>query len=665
MPRCGCGDECNCLLQEQTGIDITGTGAPNNPYSIAFNGGEVIANGLAWDPSVRKLSTRLAAGGGLEFDGAGAMRATGTSTGGGPGWTTIADLETRTYPLVIGHTGSGFFIKPETLIRSYQYGQQIGLDAMHVPVRFLSDGTPVVHSDEVMGRVSGEPWNAAAWTSQHVQDFDGHRWGIVPMMAGLDNPYLRNQPDGNTEPTTEFNATAWANAKWQDRSPSFGTFGYRERPQYGCTFLADVFREVGGRTPLVLDIRFPARDATTGAFVKATPAWRTDLFLRNVLSMIQRFGLTNYVVVISTEITIPAQAAGQTVNVLSYFSSAGVRVGPVINSTNLAAWTPANWPATWTWAFFHNTLTDAQILPYKAITIGGKAIRCILLQLQRQTNWTTRVTGPGLAGATSNDPVYSAGLAVAGSNHPLSGLGYRRNWPRWQDAVVDHGTIPPNETPQRATPWFRGIKQPGPDMTLYGPQMVPNTAGTTYYVLQGWGCPLAIPTDISFDFTIQLDQFESPRSQAAWMAFSFCRNTDALFSDWNPAPGANVDAMSGYTFMLTHRDTAADAVNPNIYLYGYQAGAVVTLGTARTLTPVAAGSGKRFRIGINFRGLRISAVQADGSLVTLIENRTDLAKAYRGAYFHLGRFSQGNQAWYGIFSTFTYTSLAGAADGPQ
>jgi glycerophosphoryl diester phosphodiesterase len=651
------------VLQDGLGVDVTGTGDPNNPYVVEFDGSEVVAQGLTWDSSVRKLSAKLAPGGGLEFDAGGAIRSTVTGGGEEVGWTTIADLEARGANVVIGHAGAGYLVKPETARRSYEYGQQIGVDAMHVPVRMLMDGTPVVHSDETLGRTHGEPWNAAAWQAIHVQEIDGHRWGIVPMLSGLDSPYLRNQPDGNTDPTIEFNAAAWAdNAKWQTRSPSFGFLGNREQPQYGGTFLADVFRDVGGRTPLIIDLRWPARTGGNGAFVRSTPAWRTDLFLRNTLSMIQRFGLSSYVVVTSDQITIPAQVVGQTVNVLDYFSSAGIRVGPQMTSANVSTYPPSSWPATWSWAFFPTTISDATIATYAALTPGGNPLRRVLLQVQRQTVWRDRITTPGLLGGTSADPVYAYGLV--GGTHPLSGLGYRRNWSDWGQATVQHGLIPPAEGATRVSPYLRGLHEPGVDRTLFGPQMVPVVSGTGYHVLQGRLGPLPVPTDVSFDFVLGMDEFESPRV-GGWLGFTFGRVDDSQFTDWNPAPGANAAAQSGYLFLMNGLNTATDAVNPNLYLYGYQGSAVVTIGSARTLTPVAAGAGKRFRIGVNNKGLRISAVQGDGSLVTLIESRTDLAKAHRGPYMHLGRRSQTSAGWYGWCEGFTWTAFAGAVDGPQ
>jgi glycerophosphoryl diester phosphodiesterase len=664
MGRCGCGDICNCVIQDGYGVNLSGIGSANDPYVVNFEGSEVVGNGMAWDPSSHLLSTKLAAGGGLEFDAQGAMKTSAAPGGSGIGWTTIADLEAKAanQKIVIGHAGAGFMIKPECHLRSYRYGQHIGVDMLHVPVRALRDGTPCVYPDEMLGRVSGEPWNQATWNAKYVADQSPHDWSIIPSMSGLDNPYLRNQPDGNSEPTLEFGSN-WGAAKWMPRSPSFGFLGYREQPQYGLTLLSDVFREVGGRTPLLLELRWPARVSEGGAFVKPTAPWVNAWYLKNILSMIQRFGLTNYVVVTTTEMTIPPEAGPDT-NVLAAFANAGIRVGPHLTAAKLAAW-PANagtWPASWGWATFSNALTDAQIAPYKALTPNGNALRCILTQLNRHHEWSERVMTPGLHGATSADPPYAFAIN-APVGHPLNGAGYRDTTSKWDYASVQHGLLAPN--PANIGPYFRGIKQPGTNYFYMGPQMVPAVAGTTYYVLQGWGSPMNIPSDLYFDFSVTHDQFESPRSNSAWLALAFGRTDDRVFADWNPAPGASLPAQSGYTLMFTHRDTAADGVNPNIYLYGYENGAVVTMGTARTLTPVLAATAKRYRVGINFRGIRVSEVDGSGNLTTRIEVRTDLAKAHRGQYFHLGRLSQGAQSWYAYFSNFFYLEGGGATAGPQ
>jgi glycerophosphoryl diester phosphodiesterase len=620
---------------------------------------------MAWDAGSHLLSTKLAAGGGLEFDGQGAMRTTDAPGGSGIGWTTIADLEAKAanQKIVIGHAGAGILIKPETQLRSYRYGQHIGLDMMHVPIRALKDGTPCVIADETLGRVTGEPWNQAAWTAKYVSDQAPHDWGIFPSLSGLDNPYLRNQPDGNSEPTLEQAPTAWDNAKWQTRSPSFGFLGMREQPQYGLTLLSDVFREVGGRTPLLLELRWPARSSEGGPFVKATAPWINAWYLRNVLAMITRFGLTNYVVVTTTEMTIPPDGAGPDTNVLDSFANAGIRVGPHLTAAKLAAH-PADgtWPATWAWATFSNALTDAQIAPYKALTPNGAALRCILMNLNRHHEWTERIVTAGLQGATSSDPPY-AFATVAPVGHPLNGPGYRDPYSRWEWATIQHGVLPPNTA--NIGPYHRGTKEPNASKLLMGPSMVPAVAGTTYHVLQGWGAPMNLPADLYFDFYVAFDAWESPRTNSAWLALAFCRTDDQVFSDWNPAPGASLPAQSGYALMITQRDTAADGVGANLYLYGYEAGAVVTMGTARTLTPFALSTLKRFRLGVNFRGLRLSEVDGGGNLTTRIEVRTDLAKAHRGQYFHLGRYSQGAQSWYAYFAGLHYLEGGGATAGPQ
>jgi hypothetical protein len=293
---------------------------------------------------------------------------------------------------------------------------------------------------------------------------------------------------------------------------------------------------------------------------------------------------------------------------------------------------------------------------------NGKALRCILTQLNRHHEWSERVVTPGLHGASSADPPYAFAL-TAPVGHPLSGPGYRSNVSTWQYASIMHGVLPPNTS--NVGPYHRGFKQPGTNYPIMGAEMVPAVAGTTYYVLQGWTTPIGLPSDLYYDFKVTFDAWESPRTNSAWLALAFCRTDDRVFADWNPAPGANLAAQSGYALMITHRDTQADGVGPNLYLYGYENGAVVSMATARTLTPFALGTGKRFRVGINFRGLRISEVDGSGNLTTRIEVRTDLAKAHRGGYCHLGRFSQGGQSWIAYWSDFSYAEGGGATAGPQ
>lgn len=665
MARCGCGDDCNCDLQEGPGIDIAMAG---NTYWISFNGGEVAGPGIAWDPSLRKLSTRLAPGGGLEFDANGAMRTTsGGEPGGGPRWPTIADLETRGRNVVIGALGAGYFIKPESLIRSYQFGQELGLDAMHVAVRFLSTGHPVVHFDEILGRASGTPGDEAYWTTQQVQDQDMHRWTVIPSESGMWNPRQANQPGASRDPLPAFDPTAWDEARWPTRAPSYGWFGYLEPGQWGLTFLADVLREVGGRTPLILDLRFPARDPDTGQWLRGTPAWRTDVFLRTVLALIRQHGLTNSVVVTSTETEIPAQTAGQTVKVLDYFANAGVRVGPYLESKAAAAqYPPADpakpWPKSWTWVFCSLSLDDDQIAAYKNKTVAGKPLNTIAFVCNRQIQWAQRIRDKDLLGGISGDPLYAAAL-IGDPAHPLSGRIYRRAQSRWDFNTIDHGLIPPYESVTDVHAYKRGHHQVGLDRTFFGPEMRSATPGATYYTLHGWLCPMDDWHDNwSINFVWGYDQWDENRSAA--LAFAFCRTTDMPFVDWRPAPADDdLDGQSGYVFMFNQFDTGAGP-GPNLYLFGFEGGKVVTLGTARTLAPTGLGGGKQFRIGVNPKGIRIRAVAEDG-MHDLITVTTDLAKAHRGPYVHFGRNSPTTTPWYGWMDAVAHFPTGGTADGPQ
>lgn len=650
--RCGCGDKCACVIQSGAGVDVTGSGQANNPYVARFAGEDVVGVGLGWVGE--QLVAKIAAGGGIGVDGAGALVSTVAPGGGGSGYggPKIADLETRAENVVIGSRGAGYLIKPECQTRSFRFGQQLGLDAMHVPVRMLSTGQPVATYDETMAKY-GEREQTAFWGAQHVQDTDGHRWDMMPSESGLWNPRASAQPNGTVDPLV---TVSWNNAYPHANAPRYGWFGFREMPQMGGTYLADVFREVGAGIPLIVQLLFPSRDPATGAWLRTTPAWRTDAYLANVLALIRQFRLTESVVVVSDQTSIPTQAGGN-VQVLDYFSSSGIRVGPVIGDAAGAAARPADgtWPGTWSWVLVSTTLPDATVLSYKNKVVAGAPLWTVLYHVNRQTTWANRVSGLGLLGGMSGDPLYAAGAALP-LTHPVGGNRYRVEGAKWGQTTVTDGIVPPVDTPDNVHTHLRGYFKNGQTKMFMGPEMVSPATGSAYHVLNGWLWHQD-PTNWSIDFTVGFDAFDTDKANA-WLGFSFCRTVDTPFYNWaTGVPAGDLNEQSGH--MIVIRQTGA------VGLYWYNGTGLVELATNTLPSAVAIGVGQRIRLGVKSTGIRARVLNASGAtLKELWSVTTAPATTYRGKYCHFGRYSNTAAAWVGWFDACTLYPLGGTADGP-
>jgi hypothetical protein len=644
MARCGCSNTCNCLIEDGTGTTPSGSGNINNPYRIDIDGPSLAGDGIGWVGN--RFVARLAPGGGLEFDTTGALRTSEGGDGGDTGGATVAALENVSADLVGGALGAGFMIKPPDLLSSYRYGLQSAMDFLHVPVRFLSDGSPVVHISETMD------W-ASIDQSEHVQDQDGHRWKVLNTTPGhdIDPPDHPGLYD-----------------------PKEGWWGYLEPGQRGLTLLSDVFREVGGKIVLLLDVRFPARD-TSGNFLHATPVSRTDAFLRRIRDLIKAFSLTTSVIITSTETSIPGQA-----DVLGYFSSAGITVGPYLEHNGAADAHPPDgtWPSTWTWVFCSAGISRDRLEAYVA-----KPLRTVLfivtrqyqrMQLVNSPTQTPGATGVGAVGVISADPEYYGGATVG---RPLSGYPYRRLKSTWWFTTITHGLLPPGDPDLINMNWaYRGHHLTGYTAMWFGRlNRSPTPSSITGWSLQGWMGPNETPTSWSLDLGLGFDQ----RTFATgWMAAAFGMATDHGFHDTDPAsPPAAGDPVfaldSGYVLRLS---TAGDMT-----LIGYDQG-IGTVMATRTKpigSPVVIGDPgnpdpnrgvpQYYRIGVNANGIKVSVIPSiGGALGALVfEVKTSLAKAHRGGYIEFGRFCTNNsvsEAWNGFIDNPQLSPNGGPPNGP-
>lgn len=624
--KCGCGDHCDCLVEGGLGTDVPGTGDEDNPYIVNIDGSEVSGPGIGWQDA--KFTVRIVPGRGLEFDPAGSLFVTDGSTPPDAGRATVAALEDRAQDVIGGSIGAGFLIKPADQLATFQYGLQQGIDFMHVPVRFLGDGSPVVRISETMARSSDSP-------TRHVQDLDPHQWRVTNSQPAYDIHH-------------RFGETLWLNQPPPD-APRTGWFGYLEPGQLGLTFLSDVFREVGGKIVLVLDLRFPARDSG-GGFAHDTPSWRTDLFLTQVKKMILHFGLTNSVIVTSTETDVPSAVTPPTRRVLEFFSDSGIRVGPYLESATAAAAHPPDvtWPAAWTWVFLSRSIPRETLQLYI-----DKPLHSILFIVTRQYLRGSLVNlpdGVGAKGVISADPEYYAGELF---NHryrsPLGGVGGSV----LASPTIKHGLLPSGDEALTRMSWAqRGAGRIGYAAMWLGPEIPKAARSVSSYVLQGYLGPHPTPTSCGYDLGTGFDQIPG----TGWMAFAFGVATDHGFADRQvgetPDP-VNYPLDSGYVLLVQN-----DGV---FYLIGYDYGGGTLLGSANPYgQPLWIGHPDNpdqnrgmplyYRIGVNANGIKVSRITGIGATETgtvIIQSTTDLAKAHRGPYAYFGRYSQVAMRWDG------------------
>lgn len=653
---CGCGETCNCVIEDGIGTDVTGAGTQASPFTIDFNGGEVIDQGLIWNASTRKLSTKLAFGGGLEFDANGAMRVTG-GPGPDPGpLDLIQPLEdpSRVGDVFCGLLGAGSLIAPESFLRSYEYGIGSGVDLMHVAVRYLHDGNPVVIWDERLGRTVYHPYNVTVehWQDRRVEDQTTPFWQTLPHPAGPEEGMIAWQPHAGQNPLAR---NTWDPARPHRNAPAYGWFGYMEPPQWGGVLLSDVLRLCRNNVPLVLHLLFPA----TIQEPTQSPAWRSFLFLNEVRRLIERFRMQAQVIVITgaETIEIPAPSGDVPTDVLAHFQQSA-RIGPALATTDqLTQYPPSSFSArNWTWGFLYpNADPVAQLKPY-----ADAGINVLLSTVNRQYYWENTVDPSGVKGVVSADPYYYGGaLAGTGTQHRLATRGYRHIAAPFRDRVVLHGLLNPRDTSiVDQSPFRRGSFRIEPNNDLQGQMYLgvemddPPAPSRSYWVLQGWASPapnVAVSENYSINFNLQMDDDGGWTGvQEDWLGLAFSTQTDHPFVDpgndtGEPRPGHELD--TGYAFYHCQ--------NSSLWINYYEQGnRREVVGPFTTLTPVRPGLAgrKQYRLCVDPRGVLIAAVTT-GGLVTLGKAETPNFQAVRGNYFFVGRRNSTTPApaWTGRF----------------
>lgn len=640
---CGCGDSCNCVIRSGHGTDVTGSGTTASPYIIDFDGADVVDQGLTWNPSTRMMSTKLAFGGGLEFDSQGAMRTTGSGPDPSGPIDLIAPLENpeRRGDVFCGFMGAGNLIKPESFLRSYDFGLGSGVDMMHAAVRYLRDATPVVCWDERLGRTAYHPADLDRnwWMARLVEQQSPHFWNVIPHPAGMEDGMVAWQPHLFQDPLLP---GSWEPSRPHPYAPAAGWFGYLERPQWGGTFLADIMRICYTKTPLVLHLNFPS----TIQDPMASPPWRSYLFLLQIRRLLQLYRMQYQVVIIvnDNQLTIPQASGDVPTDVLAYFRDTA-RIGPNLTTAEAVAAHPPESFADkgWTWCVLPPFIDPAQIKAY-----SDAGIHVLVAPVNRQYLWESVVKPAEAKGVISGDPFYYAGALQGQTQHLLASRGYRDAIGRYDDRTILHGLLNPfDDDPARQQPLLRGALHVEPiddsQRQMYlGPEMVGQPDGRSYWVLQGYLCPHpseAAAENWSMDFSWQFDGQWSGQTTDR-MALAFCVPTDHKFADWDQPP-QNRPLDNGYALYMGQDSWC--------HLVAFTEGAEQAVMPFRLITDTRPGRDgrKRFKICVDPRGVRICAIMPDGGWNELATSNDPVYVDYRGNYTFFGRLSRDRLAWTG------------------
>lgn len=476
--RCGCSQDA-VVVDDGHGIDTTETRDGNVVhYQPNVDGSVLTGNGMTWNQQTRRFQVKLAgAGSGLSFDGTGGLYVSDKEGGGGftPG-ASVRELAERApaQNIVGGFLGAGYFIKPQSTRRSYTYGVQRGMDLMHVPVRPLRDGSPVVTPDEFLGPQNGDIQDGGQPTPVLRQDV--HRWGAVPDKCGA-WPWRVDDEDNINQPV--------------DR-PYRGWFGYLEAAEDALLTLPDVFDLVGRSSVLWLELAFPPIAQDEGG----NPVWQypdrspTDDQVASLIDrtrvLIQRYGLVQSVIVSTATPQVPS-SSGTPVDVLTGFYQSSITTGPMFTSAEqLTAYPPESWPQAWSWAGVNTSIPPETVKPY-----ADAGVHCLYWACNRQHQLADLVQPSGSGGVLSGDPEYFAGQI---DSHPTAGKYlYRKTSSDWYFNTVNHGTLPASEKLDAVHAGRRAYHEVGGNWMQLG--KTARVPGGVYYVLQGWASPIATPDD--------------------------------------------------------------------------------------------------------------------------------------------------------------------------
>lgn len=620
MGRCGCGTECACEIQPGCGIEVTGSGqAEEDPYEISVNPKTLAGDGLKPGGQECQLAADLAPGGGIEHDTNGALYNAEAAEDFDPSNASVPGLlssrkENRD---IVGAWLTGYWYKPQSTRAAIDWAAERGYDLLHLPVRMLADGTPVITPDEMLGRQNGNTRDFDR--DSGVQNQTPARWRRLINKPGTWRPDLGGE---GTE------------------DPRQGWFGYLESNEVGLVTLGEAVDLVDRRVPMIWDIMWPALDGDQWADGKAPPKERVEAFIRHLKLLLRRDKANSRVIVASDHPAVPHD--GDTLNLFDQVSAANV--GVVLRSKDdLDRLSPDALGGSGqdsegngtSWVIADKTLPNEQLKGY-----ADAGHNVLLSNLTRHVH-VDRAVGPsGAIGVLSGDPEYTAGHF---NTHPVyRNYGYKQRMSTFHQPVIHHGWLPTQEQwHNRVHPNQRGYA-PRYDGGGHGgqyviPRQVGNVAKPQYWVLQGWASP--VQSD-EWVMTLWLNVHRNYEAAGRLVAADvcFCRNTD------EPIPSDGLAAAGDKTgYVLSYR-TASSGKALQLFAVDDAEGNAVQLkdwdvsGFENNWIAV--------RIRVLQEGIRVAAINREsGQPETEVydsaqeqdQNKKRLGTASRGGYLFFGR----------------------------
>jgi hypothetical protein len=251
---CGCSSA--LIIKAGCGVIITGTGEPDDPMVISVDPCALAGDGLRGQGD----GCKLAVSGGAP------------PPGGSPA--SITKLAERApCQNIIGAYLGGYLYRPQSTRDSLKYAAERGYDLVHLPVRFLADGTPVITPDPMMGRQNGNVPNT------QVQHQTPAQWRARPNDAGEPGNVLG------------------------------GWFGYLAPVEQGLVTLSEALDLLNNRVPAVLELMWPITPDPAGKPVwtqdQEPPPERVDAFIRGVKQAVEGHGAQENVIVTTQFPKIP------------------------------------------------------------------------------------------------------------------------------------------------------------------------------------------------------------------------------------------------------------------------------------------------------------------------------------------------------------------------
>lgn len=544
MARCGCGTECACEIRPGCGTTVTGSGDPEqDPYIIGIDPKTAAGDGLKPQGGQGcQLAVDTVPGGGIDHDPNGAIYASDAVPDVDPSKPSIASLlhnRVQERNLVGAYMG-GYFHKPQSSRASVDNAADRGYDLLHLPVRFLADGTPVITPDPMLGRQNGNKRDFGNPTK--TQDQTPDRWRALHNAIGVDDTRTGNDNKPNKE------------------DPTGGWFGFLERNETGLLTLAETMRTIDNRVPLVLDLQFPIQPGDNGdtwADGQTPTPRRLDTYLRQLNRLIRAHNAQQYVIVTTRWPTLPpAEEGDQPRDVFDILNAP--HIGLTLTSPEDAdRLGPDTMPDTdegaqnSRWVFASRTVPGDKLAGH--VDNGSNLMYA---PITRHADWDRLMERGNAVGVLSGDPEYTAGHV---DNHPhYRDYPYRRATSPFHHSVITHGLIPPQETWwNQVHPAQRGLYSrymPPEDPDHRGEYIIGKDTAKeskpSYWVLQGWTSPIPRlnPDDDlgwQFDLTLWVNVYRNYQAAGRRVnaEVAFCRPNDAPL----PQDGlAGASDKSGY-----------------------------------------------------------------------------------------------------------------------